>query len=435
MLNIKQIFFFIALFMISLCSYSNQIFPFTIDESNVLTYKQTKSLSTLNFLLTQTISSKKLAPYLIEYDTINTNPKKYIFLKNKIIFYNDPKIILTQKKIFQDITVNLITNALDIDKSNFNTQNINWIITALRSRFNMLTSDHHIPLKASFPSVHYMLISGIKLNPKSILKSQLCNTSGFTHEIYSEICSILLISILKQKNGKQIISDYISAASNNVETEEKTMLLYKAINANIDKNKLHSDISPEKHFLAFLNKTAQDYSINSYMPPSPEFTLKKFEKTNNIQFKLKESSNSFKTCSLKNITKNIDRMDSPIRKLKSIRSNLNYLHSYSPHYMKSPIQDISKNILKLTNSLKKEITVDKFDKIQLSINNSINKLYKSVAIQDKLNKLMFTSEIEYFNTEKRFSRQFEIINKYNSNNENLYPELNKYLDNLDETFR
>jgi hypothetical protein len=171
------------------------------------------------------------------------------------------------------------------------------------------------------------------------------------------------------------------------------------------------------------------------MPPSPEFTLKKFEKTNNIQFKLKESSNSFKTCSLKNITKNIDRMDSPIRKLKSIRSNLNYLHSYSPHYMKSPIQDISKNILKLTNSLKKEITVDKFDKIQLSINNSIDKLYKSVAIQDKLNKLMFTSEIEYFNTEKRFSRQFEIINKYNSNNENLYPELNKYLDNLDETFR
>ena len=434
----------IFLALLSIPVYSNNIFPFSIGKNQVLDYNQTRALSIFNYLLSKTIESPKVKSYTIEFDTNSQEKEKLKFSESKIIFYNTPTEVLLNKKLFVSTAKKIIFNALQIDNkgvndlSEYENQAVNWIFTALHRRFVLMINQKFIPLRASFPCMHYMLISGINLESKTIIESQLYYSSGFKYEAYAEMCEILLITVLEEKKGKEIISNYIKSSilktidsSKNQVFESNSKQPVKQSRSrgtnnlgyiSTDKqNSIPLDVSKE------LNKTALYYSINSFMPASVEFSLKKFEELIKIEYISKNNPNLTKTCSLKHITDNIDSMDSPTRELKNIWKKFNQVQEYFPYFMKKPVMDIAGDLIKLIDLINNNSIKD-MSEIQLSINNSINRLYKESKKQETLNNMMFLCELKNIKAMIRFGKHLNIIDESNNYNKDLWPELNRYLD-------
>jgi hypothetical protein len=432
MIRFFKISFIFSLLITSVPSYSNEVFPFKIGSNQVLNYEQTRALSILNSLLSATFKSAKVKRYTIEYETNRIQNEILKFKKTKIIFNNNPTAVLLDKELFNLLTRKLIAKALKITTNELQNQNVDWILTALHRHFKLLITQKFIPLRASFPVVHYMVISGINLNPEIIIESELYNSTGFEYELYSEMCSILLNTILDQENGKKIITDYMKSTI--IEKNQPAIeTLYHVLKSNLKYGSNKLEI--EKHFFDQLNKSALHYSVNLFMPASAEFTLEKFKKINQIEYKLKDNSTVTKTCTLNNITENIDSMKQPVQRIRGIRAELNKVYEYTPYFMKKSLYDISQDLLNLTDIINKNSFEDKSKKIQLAIKHSIKKLYKEAEKQKILNKTLFLCEIKNVSIADGFNKHLKIIDKSREYDKNLYPQLNKYLDKLDEMYK
>ena len=209
--------------------------------------------------------------------------------------------------------------------------------------------------------------------------------------------------------------------------------LYHVLKSNLKYGSNKLEI--EKHFFDQLNKSALHYSVNLFMPASAEFTLEKFKKINQIEYKLKDNSTVTKTCTLNNITENIDSMKQPVQRIRGIRAELNKVYEYTPYFMKKSLYDISQDLLNLTDIINKNSFEDKSKKIQLAIKHSIKKLYKEAEKQKILNKTLFLCEIKNVSIADGFNKHLKIIDKSREYDKNLYPQLNKYLDKLDEMYK
>jgi hypothetical protein len=411
-------------------AYSNNIFSFHTCKNQVLNYHQTKSLSLLNHLISQTIESPQKINYTIEYNTTNSQSEELILSKSKIIFNNSPTKVLHNKKYFKLITEKLLTDALIKNKKQKTNRKLNWIIAALHRRFRHFTDHEYIPLKGSYPITHYMIMNNIILEPKFIIETQLYTSSGFKYEIYAELCDILLRDLQKQKNGKKIIANYIK---NSINSNNQTAIntLYQSLSQT---QKTDQQIKLLKKKLRIeLNKTARDYSVNTFMPANTKYSIKIFNKLNIIKYKPKDNPNSLKICYLKNIVNNINSMNTPINVLRRTIIKINHAQIMFPYFMKKPAINISNDLEKLITAIKNNTQINKH-KIQKSINNSIDSLFIGVKKQKALNKTMLICEIKNLNTFNRFKRHFKIINKNENYNKDLWPELNKYLDTQNKQY-
>ena len=407
---------------------SKDVFLFTISPNSFLNYQQKRSISGINSALSKYLLVNKPIDYTIitkEQRVAKKNRHAFSINNTSILFSKSPDILSKNKNIFSDFTINVISKALKIDQTKLNDKNLQWLLAGIYKNYQRYIATDKIPLRASFPITHYLMMSGEKISIKNFFSSGLCDSYSIGKELYIEESEIFLNTMAHLKNGKLIINELIKySAANPINTS-----LFPRF---ISLLKKYTKYKSAKSFNSLLNKSAFYYSVNLFMPASTNYCKAEMKKMETVVYKEKDSF-IVKKCKLTEIASKLKKMENPKIILKKKISFLKKIKNSFPYFLISPTNNLIETLSELKNNAH-----DLNQKTENEFNNRISKCIKSFHAnaekQDKLNKLLEKTEIETIPINKQVDIYSKIIETHKIKEKAFWPELNKYMDQLDKQY-
>lgn len=324
--------------------------------------------------------------------------------------------LINSRKVSQHLLRAFILSSLGIPFTQENVENITWLVDALNRKLNKLTFPKIYPDEGSFPGIHFLLLSGYKLTPGIIINNS--TTSSDERIIYkfnSEASEILLDTILSLKNGKKFLSEYLkevcSGKKNNMD------IFYSVLCENLSLSKKES----KKFFIKHLNDTAFKFSVNPFMPASPKYVVNVFNSACIVSYNSKNNPNTIKECSLEDLLNVWDDIDSPIKLVQKLEAKFKNLRSYSPFLLQQPINRIIMSLYRIEPKKKPEAFKNDILQYKKSFRKAVN---REIELQILLQK----EEEKSVSAFMLYHYYFQVIDINNRYLEELWPELNVYLE-------
>ena len=383
-------------------------------------YYKIKSLITkINNLTAMSLGRSSLTSL-----TFNLNKKiKNIF---KIKRDNDSfTIYLTQDynmlKYCQKLHVKLlkivVLNSLDIQVTKRNLNNANWLVYAINRKLDRILFPKIYLEKGSFPGIHSLMISECKLTPESIIKYPVpFKDYGPNFIFYSEVCEILLNTVLSVENGQTILAEYFQKLSTKNGENDFNLFynLYKK-----DRNILFD--KAKQSFDRKLNTIAFDSSMNSYIQAEPKFILKEFTSIFSYSYKLKESSDVIHKGTIDNLPQIIEKMEAPEVLLNHIILKFNRLKKFVPTLFYEPIDGIVSLLKDLQRGKNIKLYKTKVDKYR-------NQFRNTAVIEKQIEDLLIEVEGNSIRVPVKYKLFFQVIDDESTFLAEIWPDLNNYLD-------
>lgn len=329
-------------------------------------------------------------------------------------------VITNQKLLFADLR-NIeralikacLLAELSITIEKCESSDIEWIITGTLRKLNQEKDPSFV--YPDFPIVNRIIQNRGNLDYQKIITFEFTVKDGIFYDCFLEESQILLNAVLKKKNGREFIFEYIKNIC--FENKNDKSVFFTRL---IEKYHTDFDLSGEKvsnSFNKYLNKTALELAINPRIPLSANKTVDEFAKI--INFKDPVSDKKMHINTLAGYLKDRKERDFIIQeekdRIQRFAGSINIL-------LAEPVR----NMIALLDKLKNDKNFSEEDYTD-AINEQIKSFYGKVASLKLIEKYLLETEKKKNNIGQKYNLYLQELEKQNDPVTKAWPELKKFM--------
>jgi hypothetical protein len=223
-------------------------------------------------------------------------------------------------KLFSDI----IAAAILKKSATSNGENFNvipkWICHGILRKVERRHNRDNIPGTIAYPGIHALVLSGSKIDWEKIVSTQLMVNDKNAYDIFQEGSEIILDSVLRLPNGKQVILDIIELSNKGIDPKDVfTRVITKKLYDMKSTMAFHSDGSLNEAALDdWLKYNFKISSVNTFIPCGPTEAEKLFLQAEFVSYYAK--SNDDKGASPEERFCKIEELPDKLDEIKELNS-------------------------------------------------------------------------------------------------------------------